>query len=227
MKLFILHGWTYQTATWDALLGELRKRGIEYEFLLLPGLTDGTNPVWNIDDYIDWLKSKIGNERVVLYGHSAGGRLSLAFALKYPTQVERLILEDSAGIPPRGLRKLKRDFFRVFSPLNKILMPPEALRRAFYRLIRENDYGRATPEMRKTLANLVSIDLRNGLKNIRCPTLIIWGKGDKTTPLIDGQLMHEEIAGSRLQVIPDARHSPHITHPKEVAGLVASELRNT
>ncbi len=224
MKLFILHGWTYQTATWDALRSELRNRGIEHEFLLMPGLTDGTNATWTLDDYVEWLKGKVGTEKVILYGHSHGGRVSLAFASKYPHLVQRLILEDSAGIPPRGKRWLKREFFKKLSYLTHPILTNEKLRRFIYRAIRENDYGRATPEMRKTLANLVSVDLTPQLENIVCPTLIIWGAGDKTTPIIDGLLMHERIRGSRLHVIPDARHSPHITHPKEVAELVTKEL---
>lgn len=223
-KLFILHGWTYQISTWDALRAELKTHGIEHEFLLMPGLTDGTNPIWTLDEYVAWLKSKVGEEKVALYGHSAGGRLSLAFALKYPTQVDRLILEDSAGIPPRGLKRLKREFFKKLSYLTSPVMGSEKIRRAAYTLIRENDYGRATPEMRKTLANLVSVDLTPSLSRITCPTLIIWGADDKTTPLKDGLLMHEKIRGSRLHVIPDARHSPHITHPKLLAELIAKEL---
>jgi pimeloyl-ACP methyl ester carboxylesterase len=78
--------------------------------------------------------------------------------------------------------------------------------------------------MRRTLAHLVSVDLTSQLEKINCPTLIVWGADDKTTPLIDGELMHAKIRGSHMVVIQGARHSPHITHPKEVADLVASEL---
>ncbi len=227
-KFFILHGWTYQTATWDALRAELKTRGIEHEFLLIPGLTDGTNPVWTLDDYVAWLKEKTDPyDKVILYGHSNGGRISLAFAAKYPEKVARLILEDSAGIPPRGLRKLKRDTFRKSAEVLGHFVKFEKLRGVFSKAIRASDYARATPEMRKTMSNLVAVDLGEILDQIKCPTLIIWGAQDKTTPLIDGEIMHLGIRGSRLHVIRDARHGPHITHTKEIAGLIAGELKNS
>ncbi len=227
MKIFILHGWTYQTATWQPLLEMLKKRGLDVEFLLIPGLTDGTNPVWTLDDYVAWLKEKTAAyEKFVLIGHSNGGRISLAFAAKYPEKVARLILEDSAGIPPRGLRKLKRDIFRTISKAGHVLTRSETLRDLLHKVIRENDYSDATPEMKQTMANLVAVDLGQMLDRIQCPTLIIWGGKDVTTPLSAGKIFHEGVRGSRLHIIPDARHSPHITHVKEIADLITGELRN-
>lgn len=223
-KLFILHGWTYQTATWDALRNELNIRGIEHEFLRMPGLTDGTNPVWTLDNYVEWLKEKVGGEKVVLYGHSHGGRVSLAFAAKYPNDVERLILEDSAGIPPRGWRKFKRDVFRKSAEALGHFVRFGNLRNVIRKAIRASDYADATPEMRKTMSNLVAEDLGTILDRIKCPTLIMWGALDTTTPLKDGELMHRGIRGSRMIIIPDARHSPHITHPQKVADIIEKEL---
>lgn len=46
----------------------------------------------------DW-RHKMGLEKMVLVGHSLGGYLSLAYALKYPRRVERLILVSPVGIP--------------------------------------------------------------------------------------------------------------------------------
>jgi pimeloyl-ACP methyl ester carboxylesterase len=226
MKTFILHGWTYQTATWDALRTELTSRSVEHEFLLIPGLTDGTNPIWTMEDYVQWLAEKTaGYDKVVLYGHSNGGRISLAYAAKYPEKVARLILEDSAGIPPRGWRKLKRDTFRKCAQLLGRFIRFEKLRGVFRKAIRASDYARATPEMRKTMSNLVAVDLGKILDRIQCPTLIIWGALDKTTPLEDGKLIHKGIRSSRLHIISDARHGPHITHTKEIADLIEAELK--
>lgn len=230
-KLFILHGWTYQTSTWDALRAELAARGVENEFLLIPGLTDGINPPpaggWTLEDYVQWLEQKtVAYEKVILWGHSNGGRISLAFAATYPEKVARLILEDSAGIPPEGLRKLKRDIFRNLSAAGRVFPRLSMLRKMLYKLIRENDYERATPEMKKTLACLVAVDLRTILGRIHCPTLIIWGAKDTITPLKNGEEMHRGIANSRMLVLPDAAHSPHITHAKEVADLIEAEIKD-
>ncbi|MSU73517.1 alpha/beta hydrolase [Candidatus Kaiserbacteria bacterium] len=224
-KIFILHGWTYQTDTWRPLLGLLSSRGIDYEFLLMPGLTDGTNPAWTLDDYVKWLEEKTAAyDSVILYGHSHGGRVSLAFAAKHPEKVTHLILEDSAGIPPTGLRRWKRDIFKKVANIGQIFVRSERFRSMLHKVIRESDYRKATPEMRKTMANLLSVDLSLVLHKIQCPTLIIWGAQDATTPLSAGHVIHAGIRDSKMVVIPDARHSPHITHTGRVAELIVEEL---
>lgn len=51
-----------------------------------------------IDSLEEW-RQKMGLERMTLIGHSLGGYLSIAYALKYPTRVNKLILLSPAGIP--------------------------------------------------------------------------------------------------------------------------------
>jgi len=58
------------------------------------------------------------------------------------------------------------------------------------------------------------------------PTLIIWGENDATTPLANGELIHKGIRNSRMVVIRGAKHSPHITHTRELADIVEKELRS-
>lgn len=231
-KVFILHGWTYQTDTWQPVLDMLRARGIDFEFLNIPGLTDHATPTpkngWTIDDYVEWLRHTTrAYEKVILIGHSNGGRISMAFAAKYPEKVERLILEDSAGIPARGLRALKRDMFKVVAKLGAPLAKFDLLRKILHTVARENDYQKATPEMRKTMVNLGSVDYTPIFEKITAPTLLIWGEHDTTTPLAAGEEIHQHIRGSRMHIIQGARHSPHITHAKEFVDVVVAELSQT
>jgi len=48
-------------------------------------------------------RAKMQLERMVLVGHSLGGYLSVAYALRYPERVSRLVLVSPAGIPERTL----------------------------------------------------------------------------------------------------------------------------
>lgn len=50
-------------------------------------------------DSLEQWREKMGLEKMTLVGHSLGGYLSVAYALKYPTRVSKLILLSPAGIP--------------------------------------------------------------------------------------------------------------------------------
>ncbi|KAI0771944.1 alpha/beta-hydrolase [Trametes elegans] len=51
-----------------------------------------------IDSLEQW-RNKMGLETMTLVGHSLGGYLSIAYALRHPTRVNKLILLSPAGIP--------------------------------------------------------------------------------------------------------------------------------
>lgn len=51
-----------------------------------------------IDSFEEW-RQKVGLERMTLVGHSLGGYLSVAYALRYPHRVGRIVLLSPAGVP--------------------------------------------------------------------------------------------------------------------------------
>jgi cardiolipin-specific phospholipase len=51
-----------------------------------------------VDALEEW-RARAGLERMQLVGHSLGGYLGTAYALKYPHRVSRLILVSPAGVP--------------------------------------------------------------------------------------------------------------------------------
>lgn len=225
-KVYIIHGWTYSTDGWKECIYGLREKGIDVVTLNVPGLTKSSDEVWTLDKYVEWLSEKLQNEeKVVLIGHSNGGRISISFSEKYPEKVSKLILIDSAGIVHNELPlRIKRKLFGALAKAGKVFKKVPFLRKVFYKLIGARDYGRANPNMRETMKNLISVDLTPSLKKLNLPTLIIWGKKDEMTPLSDAYVMNKEISGSKLVLIEEAKHSPHKTHPKEVSEEISSWL---
>jgi 3-oxoadipate enol-lactonase len=59
-------------------------------------------------------------------------------------------------------------------------------------------------------AAIRDMDLREAIQGIRLPTLIIVGEQDPATPPEKAEEIHERIAGSHLEVIPDAAHLVNI-----------------
>ncbi len=47
---------------------------------------------------------------------------------------------------------------------------------------------------------------QNNLKNINCPTLILWGKQDSWFPATDGEKLRQHIPNSQLQILPNCCH---------------------
>ena len=71
---------------------------------------------------------------------------------------------------------------------------------------------------------VVTVDLRDELRKITCPTLIVTGEHDTLTDLSDAGLMQCEIANSRLHVIEGHPHNVSYTHPRLVARIVRQFL---
>lgn len=227
MKILILHGWSYSARGVDSLekwlpfIDGLKLRGYKITLLKIPGLTKDLKKVWNLAKYVEWLRREIKNEKVILIGHSNGGRISLAFAQKYPQKISKLILIDSAGIYHNELPlRIKRFVFKSLANLGRRITTSEKMKILLYKLAREGDYKNATPVQRQTMLNLIKTDLTDILNKISVPTLIIWGGQDQVTPLSDGEIMHRLIKGSKMFVINNAMHSPQFTNTEEVVKII-------
>jgi pimeloyl-ACP methyl ester carboxylesterase len=56
------------------------------------------------------------------------------------------------------------------------------------------------------------------------PTLIVIGEEDVLSPVADGELMRQNIAGSRLKVIPKAGHYAPWEQPEAVGTILRQFL---
>ena len=228
MKIYILHGWAYTTDKWEPFLEELKKNGVEGVLLKIPGLTAPLEDVWNLENYIEWLKKVLEKEKdVLLLGHSNGGRIGLAFAEKYPDKVKQLILVDSAGIYHNEFPiRFKRLIFGSVARVGRKVTQSKNMRKLLYKFAREHDYENASETVRKTMTNLIKVDLRHILQKIKTPAVIIWGEWDEITPVKDGLLMKEKLQNAHLYLIKDARHSPQFTHVKEVVEIISKSIKD-
>lgn len=226
-KIVILHGWTYSLDKWSKFINLLKENGFEVELAKIPGLTQESNEFWNLDKYTAWLNKLLDKykDKIILLGHSNGGRIAINYAVKYPNKLEKLILIDSAGIFHNELPiKFKRIIFKNISKVGKRLTKSDILRKILYKFAREGDYEKASENMKKTITDLINTDLKPILGKITVPTLIIWGENDRVTPISDAYLMNKNIIQSKLRVVKDARHSPFFTHPKEVIKLIKNDI---
>lgn len=232
--IIVLHGWgsTMSGKRYSALQKMLEKEGYTVYAPDLPGF--GDNPLEKdalaFEDYIqfvhDFIVKIVKEKKVILLGHSFGGRIAIRFSAQYPQLVEKLILTGASGIP-RPLPSLKK---RIVYGVTKITRPFFAIppfsylyhffRKAVYYSIGEMDYYKAG-SLRETFKNVYQVSILPDLEHITVPTLILWGANDTFTSLADGELMHEKIAHSKFVIVPDATHKLPYEHPE----ITAKEIR--
>ena len=83
------------------------------------------------------------------------------------------------------------------------------------------DMLRAGPRsLVKALRYTNQSDIREELRQIQVPTLVIWGEKDRLLPLKDGDRLVSELGDARLETIAGARHIPMVSHPARVARLM-------
>lgn len=219
--LILLHGWKQDVSTWWPILDHL-KEFYTLWLIDLPGFgrSDLPKKPFNILDYADVVgefikKNKIN--RPVLLGHSLGGRVAIKLACHLRgVKLDKLILESSAGIKP------KRDYLKplIFSLAKFSHLIPnlfnlkEKLTVAFYKSLK-SDYLNAGP-LKQTLKNILEEDLTDDLGKIETETLLIWGEKDPTkeASLRNGKLMYKLIPNSRIEVLEEIGHFPHLENPE-------------
>ena len=196
----------------------------------LPGF--GGTPLvrsYTLDDYAEWVErfcEAVGMDRVILLGHSNGGRISIRLMSRGKLTIQRLILCNSAGIvhPPR----LRNRILGLLSPIAKSLafLPfYSRFRTLFYRYVGGGDYVACENNaLRETFLSMLHTDIREELGHLPSDTLLIWGSEDTYTPLRDGRMMESLIPHARLVVLEGERHGIHLRSPEKLVGVLKDNL---
>lgn len=167
---------------------------------------------------------KRDGKKIIMIAHSFGGHIAIKYAGRHPDDIERLVLTGAAGIKhPLTKRqelssKLSRAGKKAFS-LPIFRGAEKYAKKVLYRIAGEKDYASASPRMKEVMKNAIAEDIVPYLGDIKAPTLIIWGENDNSTPLADGELMHQKIPGSKLSVIAGANHSAVYYKAEEFAEI--------
>ncbi len=164
-----------------------------------------------IADYAAWVISFLDALRIpraVFFGHSMGGAIAQQLALTYPARAAALILIAT------GAR------LRVAPQLMELAHSDST---AAVELLTEWEWGASAPEEIKERGRqqLLAVppdvlledfracdafDVREQVKTIAVPSLMITGEADRMTPLKLAVFMAEQIPRARLCVLPQAGH---------------------
>lgn len=210
--VLFLHGWASNYKCFNQII-ELLKTKYRVIALDYPGFGESEmlRSSFSVDDYADIVVSflnKLNIDKVILVGHSYGGRIIIKLNSRenLPFEIEKNVLIDSAGlINKKDLKtKIKIKTFKTLKKLSKILPISETKKNDLEIILRKkfgsSDYSSAPKVLQETLVKSVNEDLEPYLKNMK-ETLIIWGDNDTTTPIWMAKKMESEISNSGLVIL--------------------------
>ncbi len=232
-EVLMLHGWGSSKQVYNGFINTLKEnhRCVALDF---PGCGESQimESPFTLEDYAQLVKefiAAVGLKNPVLVGHSHGGRVVLYMAAKRILNPPKIVLLDSAGIVPEktASQRAKTAMFKVAKSVLGLRvfgkMGEEMVEKARSRF-GSADYKAAPRVLRETLVNVVNVDLRDILHNIKCPTLLIWGDRDAATPLSDAEIIKSKIPDSGLCIIKGTGHFSFCENPVQANAIIKSFL---
>ena len=239
LPLVFLHAFPLNRSMWTPQMTAL-SRHFRTIALDLRGHGESDAPLWNfsLDQYADdvcALLDYLAVPQVVLIGLSMGGYVSFAVSRKYGSRLKALVLADTRAQADSqegrtGRFHLAQTAYGTGSNAVAEAMLPKLLGPTSLKNKPELvESVRSTIHQAPVSGILVDLmamaarpDSVAHLRTITCPTLVVVGQEDHTTPLADARLMAAEIPGARLAVIPAAGDLSNLEQPDVFNDLLRS-----
>lgn len=222
--------------------------------VLIPDLpafgTEAPYKSQTIDDYCEWVHSYIAKQKIsgdlVLVGHSFGSIIAAAYATKYPSEINKLVLINP--VAEKALEATKWPglvFIKTQYHLGKNL--PEKMARKFLSskilvngmsvyttITRDKELRKFIHDQHlkyfstfhdpKTLSQAFMSSATRSVGefagDIKTPTLLIAGDKDYLTKVPTQQALARKIKNSKLVVIKNVGHLTHYETPDQVANAI-------
>jgi pimeloyl-ACP methyl ester carboxylesterase len=203
-----------------------------------------------VADDIEAVCHELGIDRLVLVGHSFGGRAAMRFAGRHPERLAGLVIVDAGPeLDARGVLRIRLDGEQADPTFGSVAEYERALVRAYplargeviarmarYGLRQREDgrferktdprfgaaSGRLSPEELVVRMEAESEALWADLGRVRCPTLVVRGAASDILSAETAERMAEQaLAHGSLAEVPRAGHSVMIDNPEAFADVVA------
>jgi pimeloyl-ACP methyl ester carboxylesterase len=185
------------------------------------------------DAYFSFLLDTLNIDSCYVMGNSLGGLMSWNLTVKHPDVVKKLVLFNSAGYDMKEVIKTANAKVFKYKPVQLLLqkgipnfITKRGMKRVFHnkslhteeRAKRFNDFWNREGNL-KHILNMASSEKfldQQLIKNISCPTLVIWGKQDKVVNPKYAERFHADIKNSQLIMYDSCGHVPMLERPMDV-----------
>ncbi|MFA6449678.1 MAG: alpha/beta hydrolase [bacterium] len=215
--IIFIHGWTGNYTRWSQTRELLSKnhRTVIYD-LRGHGFSEKRADMdfsfkTFVEDHIGMMEA-LNINSAILAGHSMGGMIAQHFALAHPEMVEKLILVGTAACPAPDAKEKRRlqTAAWLFKHLFKFTLWVKDKNKRKQPDLYPDSINKAMQPSReaasKSIISILNMDLRNDLKNLNIPTLVVASKADKTLAYPLSQDLAAHIQGSRFETVTDSSH---------------------
>jgi len=242
--LLLLHGFFGEKTCWLPLI-ELLQSQFRCISLDMLGFGESSKPKIQYDvavevAFVRQVVEQLNIEPCGIIGHSFGGWVASAYALKYPNSVSSLVLAAPAGIRDDS-------FCGQYDALRPLLWETPAvdwalqLAKPFASLVGKNEKLQQIAGWRRELMSqpvarsfLMSrmrpedaVDtVEKEIHKLQIPALVIAAASDETIPLWHCETYANEIPRAELAIIPNATHGLPQTQAQVIAKLIRKFLDN-
>jgi (E)-2-((N-methylformamido)methylene)succinate hydrolase len=237
--LVMVHGVGGDSGNWDGVVAALPPRfrciRIDLSGHGRSGLITSPCSVQDLARDVTDVMDALGVHAAAIAGFSLGGLIAQAIALETPARVSKLAL--IATVAGRTPEEQARSAARIEVVREKGLAFIAAGNREFWF---SDGFLSEHPEVVEArvqqfmacdpvsylhaFAVFAKGDFVGRLAEIRKPTLVVAGEFDPAATARMARLMHERIAGSRLEILAGMRHALLIECPQRVAALMAESI---
>ncbi|MCU7941516.1 MAG: pimeloyl-ACP methyl ester esterase BioH [Candidatus Thiodiazotropha sp. (ex Cardiolucina cf. quadrata)] len=241
--LVMLHGWGMNSSVWADFAARLAD---DYRVtrIDLPG--HGNSPFDGRQALTAWARACLdaAPDRAVWIGWSLGSMLCLQCALLAPSRIEGVVA--LAGMPrfiqamdwqyamsPTTLDQFIKALHKDHVQTLERFLALQMLRsdHAVQMLKRLKSLLRERPDplpeaLRSGLELLKSVDLREQLTNLSCPTTWIYGNRDTLAPAKASDDLRQWLPGASMHIVEGAAHTPFLSHPEETHQLILRSLES-
>lgn len=245
--VILIHGFNFDSFTWTCNLNELAQKFTVYAMDLWGYGYSTREPLdYGYPLYVEQVRlfmEALGIEQAALIGHSVGGGVVIAFTVRYPVRVQKIVLVGANGMPHDiplmgkllalpGIGEfvlgLNVDYMRRFNIQRFWVADKSLITEDFFEA--QSRFQKIEGSSAVVLAFLrrrffhTLQDTVQQLGTLDMPKLLVWGAQDALVPLPLGKAMHALLPGSQLMVMDGAGHLPNYEAADQFNALVGRFL---
>lgn len=243
--LLLIHGTSSSLHTWNDWVDILSKKFTTYT-IDMPGAGLTGPPAdndYSSERYVNYLNSfcdKLGLDSIYVAGNSLGGKTAWKFASQ-SDRVKKLVLVDPSGFYVEGSKPplifmlgSKKALSNLVEGVNVKPFIKKSLTDVFY------DDSKITPELTQRYSDFmrrkgnrkaffkkvasISLSDESELEQIKCPTLIQWGKHDVWLDVSLAEIYKTHIPNNKVIIYENCGHVPQEEIPVQSANDVMAFL---